>query len=62
LTYQVKWKSGRTQRFNLYLFTNPGKDVCTVQRKGGKLTVDEIQALEGETLRGLRKVAGKPNG
>ena len=62
LVYQVKWKSGRSQRFNLFLFTNPGKDVCTVQRKGGKMTVDEIQALEGEMLRGLRKGNGKGNG
>ena len=62
LVYHVKWKSGRSQRFNLFLFTNPGKDVCTVQRKGGKMTVDEIQALEGEMLRGFRKGNGKGNG
>jgi hypothetical protein len=54
LGFQVKWKSGRSQRFNLYLFTNPGKDVCTVQRKGGKMTVDEIQELEAARIRELR--------
>lgn len=54
LGFQVKWKSGRSQRFNLYLFTNPGKDVCTVQRKGGKMTVDEIQELEAVRIRELR--------
>jgi hypothetical protein len=49
LTY--KWKSGRTQKVKLFLLTNPGKDVCTVQRKGGKLTVDELQDLETAKLR-----------
>jgi hypothetical protein len=49
LTY--KWKSGRTQKAKLFLLTNPGKDVCTVQRKGGKLTVDELQDLETTKLR-----------
>jgi hypothetical protein len=52
-----KWKSGRTQRVRLFLLTNPGKDVCTVQRKGGKLTVDELQELEAAKLREI--VAGK---
>lgn len=54
MSFQVKWKSGRTQHINLYLLTNPGKDVCTVQRKGGKMTVDEIQELEAIKIRELR--------
>jgi hypothetical protein len=54
LVYQKKWKDGKVQRFHLFLFTNPGKDVCTVQRKGGKMTVDEIQGLEATRIRELR--------
>jgi hypothetical protein len=47
----MRYKSGRTQKAKLFLLTNPGKDVCTVQRKGGKLTVDELQELETVKLR-----------
>ncbi len=54
MIFQLKWKSGKVQRFHLFLFTNPGKDVCTVQRKGGKMTVDEIQRLEATRIRELR--------
>ena len=53
----MRYKSGRTQKAKLFLLTNPGKDVCTVQRKGGKLTVDELQELQMVKLRDI--VAGK---
>ncbi|MDD1772059.1 MAG: hypothetical protein LUQ09_03980 [Methanomassiliicoccales archaeon] len=51
LVYKYRFKDGTSKNINLFVFTNPSAEVVKIMKSGGKMTTEEIQALEERRLR-----------
>ncbi|NLX47088.1 MAG: hypothetical protein GXY70_02790 [Euryarchaeota archaeon] len=53
LVYKYRFKDGSVKNVRLYVFTNPSAEVVKVMKSGGKMTSDEVQALEVKRIKCL---------